>query len=193
MTHRHLPNLITNSRLLLALVFFVTLSLGTRASLNAAFVIFVVAGLTDILDGYLARHLKATSSFGRVADPFVDKILVCGAFILLLANSEVGYVRAWMVLVIVGRELLVTAVRSFAESQRKVFAANVLGKLKMFLQSLAIAYTIFALANWREAPWWPKARTVGVALVYVATLATLASGLIYLFTWRTFYRDAPDA
>ena len=192
MIRKRLPNLITNGRLVLALVFFFFLAKdrSETSTLNIAFAVFVVAGLSDILDGYLARRFNVTSSFGRVADPFVDKILTCGAFIILLASDTFDVIRTWMVLVIVGRELLVTAVRSFAESQKKVFAANALGKIKMFLQSFAIGYTIFIYANWRDAAWWENARLIAVILAYVATLATLASGGIYILTWRAFYRHS---
>jgi len=189
-----LPNLITNGRLVLALVFFFLLSKEPLEAhtLNIAFVIFVVAGLSDILDGYLARRFNVTSSFGRVADPFVDKILICGAFIILLASDTFDFIRTWMVLVIVGRELLVTAVRSFAESQKKMFAASALGKVKMFLQSFAIGYAIFIYANWRDVTWWDNAKLIAVILAYAATLATLASGVVYIFAFRAFYREGMD-
>jgi len=189
-----LPNLITNGRLVLALVFFFLLSKESPGAhtLNIAFVIFVVAGLSDILDGYLARRFNVTSSFGRVADPFVDKILICGAFIILLASDTFDVIRTWMVLVIVGRELLVTAVRSFAESQKKMFAASAFGKIKMFLQSFAIGYAIFIHANWRDVTWWDNAKLIAVILAYVATLATLASGVVYIFAFRAFYREGMD-
>ena len=150
-----LPNQLTILRLLLALVFFVLLSLigqgvfggdllgrpGEPASsrslvLHIANVLFVLAVSTDFLDGYLARRLGLESTFGRIADPFVDKIIICGGFILLTGISPL--VKPWFPVIIVLREFLVSGLRSFLEARGVAFGASWSGKLKMIAQSIAI-------------------------------------------------------
>ena len=132
----NLPNQITLARLGLAIVFFVLLSQYSQIThntllLDIAAAIFIVAAVTDILDGYLARKWGQVTALGRVLDPLVDKVLVCGAFILFVGpgfvdsdGQNVTAVRSWMVVVIVGRELLVTGLRGFSESIGKSFGAS---------------------------------------------------------------------
>ena len=91
---------------------------------------FVVAAGTDWLDGYWARKYGQVTNLGRILDPFVDKIIICGTFIFLAAVPDSG-VQAWMAVVIVGRELLVTALRSYLEGEGADFSASMSGKLKM--------------------------------------------------------------
>lgn len=153
---RQIPNLITTSRLLLAVVFFTLLSWyqyegrGHSTLLTWAFFICLIAITTDFIDGYLARRWKVESRFGRVVDPFVDKILVLGSFIFFAGknfiipgeNSDVVHtitgVTPAMVVVILGRELLVTSLRGMMESAGEKFGADWMGKVKMVLQSVTI-------------------------------------------------------
>lgn len=201
-----LPNQLTIARIGLAGGFFVLLGLYDASSpnsallMNAAFVLYIVAGITDVLDGYFARKWKITSAFGRIADPFVDKVLVIGAFVMLagrnfalippgapadlewnLPHWVTGHmasgVQAWMVVVILSRELLVSAVRGYSESQGIKFAATPAGKIKMFVQSVAICTVLYQLANVRYEPW---AIYTKVVLVWLALVATVVSGLFYL-------------
>lgn len=157
----NLPNQITILRLLLSIVFFVCLArFEARAEvrklwlLDVAFVLFVIAGLSDILDGYLARKHNQITSFGRIIDPFVDKILIIGAYIFLAGQGFVtrdgamlSDVASWMVVVILGRELLVTSLRGVTEAGGKSFGANVYGKAKMFLQVISIGWVLVTLAH----------------------------------------------
>ena len=201
-----LPNQLTIARIGLAGAFFVLLGLYDASSpnsallMNAAFVLYIVAGITDVLDGYFARKWKITSAFGRIADPFVDKVLVVGAFVMLagrnfalmppggpgdlewnVAQWVTGHmasaVQAWMVVVILSRELLVSAVRGYSESQGITFAATPAGKIKMFVQSVAICTVLYQLANLRYEPW---AIYTKIILVWLALVATVVSGLFYL-------------
>src|SRR5918993_1355115 len=172
---RHVPNALTASRLLLAAVFFTILSFyqhegrGDPTMLNIAFVIYLIALFTDFLDGYLARRWKVEGAFGRVVDPFVDKVLVIGSFIFFAgknfiipetaphgpgATAEVvktisGVVPA-MVVVILARELLVTSLRGMSEGGGQAFGAAFSGKLKMVLQSVTIL-VILVYVNY--LPW----------------------------------------
>jgi len=196
-----LPNQLTVGRIVLAGGFFVLTGLyepggGGRALLNAALVVYLVAALTDVLDGYLARKMNVTSAFGRIADPFVDKLLVVGAFAmftgsnfimppgdaghalprLLTGNMQSG-VHAWMTVVIIAREFVVSAVRGYSESCGVKFPATSAGKIKMFVQSLAICVILCQLANFPDVLW---AIYVKVILVWLAVVVTVVSGLAYV-------------
>ena len=112
--------------------------------------LFIIAAGTDWLDGYYARKYGQVTTLGRILDPFADKVIVCGTFIFLAADPDDGTtfpcgLRAWMVVVIVGRELLVTALRSFIEDRGSDFSAKMSGKLKMVFQCIAAGTCLFYL------------------------------------------------
>ncbi|MBT6049481.1 MAG: CDP-diacylglycerol--glycerol-3-phosphate 3-phosphatidyltransferase, partial [Candidatus Scalindua sp.] len=130
----NIPNRITLSRLFLAIVFFVLL---TYRHFNISFVIFLVAAATDWLDGYLARKWELSTDLGRLVDPFVDKVIICGTFIIFV-NVADDIIAPWMVITIVAREFLVSSIRGFSESKGIKFASNIWGKTKMFIQSWTI-------------------------------------------------------
>jgi phosphatidylglycerophosphate synthase len=200
-----LPNQLTVGRIALAAVFFVLLGLYDQDNpseaylLDIAFVIYLVAGITDVLDGYLARKMNVVSAFGRIADPFVDKVLVVGAFAMLSganfmqADSTVSElernlpewmtgrvasaVQAWMVVAIMAREFIVSAVRGYSESCGVKFPATSAGKIKMFVQSVAICAVLLQLGNLRGFEW---AIILKIAMVWLAVLTTILSGLAYM-------------
>lgn len=154
-----LPNQLTLARLLLSAIFFLILALeshGTFAPesrsivLLIATLLFILAVLTDFLDGYLARRWKMVSTFGRIADPFADKILICGGFIMLIGIAP-QFVEPWFAVVIVVREFLVSGLRSFFESKGVAFGAVFIGKLKMFVQSVAVPVTLGFVALYPDA------------------------------------------
>lgn len=203
---RHLPNQITLLRLVLATVFFVVLNQyryhpadgsPDTGIIWASIVLFICAALTDILDGYLARRWKVESAFGRIMDPFVDKVLIIGAFVFLTGprfvmphhavhpilslNMATG-VYPWMVVVILGRELLVTGLRGELEGQGVRFGANVFGKLKMFLQSFTIPMIL--LLVWIDPSINPGAAWTRDVLVYATVIATILSGVPYILAAR---------
>jgi CDP-diacylglycerol--glycerol-3-phosphate 3-phosphatidyltransferase len=165
---RLVPNILTFGRLVLTVVFlFMTLywpySVQKSSFLDVAFVVFVVAGLTDIIDGITARRFNVTSKFGRMMDPLFDKILVCGAFICFAIIGEPKLfdfspvtlaVFQWFVaFVVMAREVYVTVLRHIAEARGINFAATASGKLKMFLQSFAIGTVIIKMAHVPSATW----------------------------------------
>src|SRR5947209_3961196 len=115
----NVPNQITISRFVLAIVCFVLIGMKMYI---AGMVVFLIAVSTDWVDGYYARRYKQVTQLGRNLDPFVDKIIICGTYIFLAAEPY-SRVAAWMVVVVVGRELLVTALRSFLEQQGSDFSA----------------------------------------------------------------------
>lgn len=177
-----LANQLTLSRLVLAVVFFAIVGWGrfTFLGFNGmlwALALFVIATATDALDGYLARRWQQVTTLGRILDPFVDKIIVCGAFIFLLPLPRAG-LAAWMVTLIVARELLVTAIRSFLERRGADFSASLSGKIKMVLQCVTIGWILLYLGLADTLPAW----SVGVrdALIWSTLAATVISGIVYL-------------
>lgn len=164
-----IPNVLTAARVVLALVFFGALWIGlagrapsVRVEDRAVWLwvgaaLFVVAAVTDALDGYLARRWNAVSAFGRIMDPFADKLLVLGAFVMLASPAfadvtDTGWaqasgVHAWMVALILGRELFVTSARGYYEGLGVDFSAGLAGKLKMVLQSVCVPAILVLLAT----------------------------------------------
>ncbi len=179
----NLANQLTAARLGLSIVLFGLISL--EAWLWCV-VVFAAAAITDWLDGYLARKQGLASALGRVFDPLVDKVLICGAFIFLLGVPADGAgLRPWMVTVVVARELIITGLRSFLENRSVSFGADWLGKLKMVLQCAALFAIFIAL----ESPKWSEAAgerfaAIRDGLIYAMLGATALSGLQYL--WRAF-------
>jgi phosphatidylglycerophosphate synthase len=127
------------------------------------------------------------TALGRVLDPLVDKVLICGAFILFLGPSfvdagghNVTEVRAWMVVVIVGRELLVTGLRGFNESMGKSFGASLHGKIKMWMQSIAAPAILFLIARQAAGSLGPSAEWIKITLVWLTVIVTALSVGQYL-------------
>ncbi len=176
------PNQVTSLRLLLAMVVFFLITWHYYLS---GLTLFVIAAGTDWLDGYYARKYGQVTTLGRILDPFADKVIICGTFIFLVAiprmlDTPYG-LRAWMVVVIVGRELLVTALRSFLEQRGADFSAKMSGKWKMLLQCVA-AGAALAYLSYGNLPlgepawvWW-----IMVVAIWAAVLLTVYSGLIYV-------------
>jgi len=172
----NIPNTLTLSRLLLAVVFFVLVHMHVWWG---CFGVFLTAVLTDMLDGHLARRWKQTTSLGRVMDPFVDKVIILGAFILFLLPEPATGVKPWMVIVMLVRELMVTAIRGWNESQGRPLGAKWSGKAKMILQSVAIL-VVLARLGW----YGPNAPEIVIDLcswlLYLTVAITVLSGWPYL-------------
>ncbi len=184
-----IPNILTLGRLGLTFVFVVMILYSPGVSeaaryLDVAFILFVVAGVTDVVDGMVARRFNVTSKFGRMIDPLVDKILVCGTFICFAIIGEpslFGWDRLTLALVhwsvaaiLIAREAYVTALRHIAEARGVNFAATVSGKVKMLLQSFAIGTVLIKTGHVPDAQWgyWFTSAT------FLAMLAvTVYSGL----------------
>jgi CDP-diacylglycerol---glycerol-3-phosphate 3-phosphatidyltransferase len=171
----NVPNALTALRFALAIVVFVLIPLQLFL---AAFVVFVIAASTDWVDGYWARRFGQTTQVGRIFDPFVDKIIICGVFIFLVAEARSG-IAAWMAVVVVAREMLVTALRGFIEQHGGDFSAKMSGKLKMGFQCIAAGASLLVLSyaalpppSWLE---WML-----VVFVWLAILSTIYSGLEYV-------------
>lgn len=139
----NVPNIITMVRLVLSIAVFVLIPLQQY---TAALVTFVVAASTDWMDGYWARKYGQVTKLGRVLDPFVDKIIICGTFIFLAAEQNSG-ITAWMATVVMGREMLVTALRSVIEGSGGDFSAKWAGKIKMVVQCIAVVASLLVLRH----------------------------------------------
>jgi len=135
----NIPNSLTGLRILSIPILIVVLLSQFDGKELVAFAIFVLAALTDTLDGVIARRKKQTSVFGQLLDPIADKLLVTAALICLV---ELGAVSAWMVIIIIGREIAVTGFRAIASSKRINIPASRLGKNKMILEAITISSLI---------------------------------------------------
>jgi len=191
MARVNLPNRITLSRLAASLALFVILfALQARVSADGrllswlAFATFVVTAATDWLDGYLARKRDEVTALGRMMDPFVDKVVVCGSLIFLTVMSP-RLVPPWMVVVVVCREFLVSGIRAYMEAQGVAFGARMAGKVKMVLQCVAVSALLLLHAVGdpeRGQPPWLAATCL--ASVWAALISTVYSGWVYA---RAFY------
>ncbi len=187
-----LPNILTFTRLLLSIVFLLMILYSPGVEhrslfLDGAFALFIVAGLTDVVDGIVARRFDAASKFGRMVDPLVDKVLVCGAFICFaligepklfgLSGVPLAVVHWFVVAVLVLREAYVTILRHIAEAKGINFAATVSGKLKMLTQSFAIGTVLIKMAHVPTAIWgyWFTAITFAAMIVVTAVSGLLAT------------------
>lgn len=181
-----LANQVTAARFGIAVIYFVLLALwkpGDDATLMwTALGLFSVACFTDWLDGYLARKRGEETDLGRIADPFVDKIIVCGSFVFFLrVDSLREFVAAWMVVVILAREFLVTGIRAVAEKRGIKFGANTWGKLKMILQCAAVIGVLGYCAGFNEVKvYWVLLK----ATIYLMLFSTVFSGLVYVIDAR---------
>lgn len=189
---RHIPNALTVGRLALTLIFLGMIlyapTMGQdkpAAFLTGAFVLFVVAGLTDIVDGHIARKFNVTSQFGRTVDPLADKILVCGTFFCFAivaqprlaafdwSEGTLHLIRWGTAIVLFAREVVVQTLRHIAESHGVNFGAVVYGKIKMFLQSFGIGTVIIGWA-FVSRPWGDWFTLVTYVLM---VLMTVISGI----------------
>ena len=179
----NIPNEVTAARFLLSIVVFVLIPLNYYL---AALIIFSVAVMTDWVDGYWARRLGQVTKLGRILDPLVDKIIICGTFIVLAIEPDSG-IAVWVAAVVLCRELLVTALRSFIEQRGGDFSANMAGKLKMVLQCAAIIASLIVLTYGRdESPtgmiWASR------VFVWIAVISTVQSGLGYALAASKYLR-----
>ncbi len=199
-SYRHIPNLLTMARGVMAVMFFVAISLYRYPDEGVVWLwvatgLFVVAAATDYLDGYLARKWQVVTAFGRVMDPFCDKLLVLGAMVCLAGPrflvpewAEEGRLLTmasglapWMVVIMFAREIFVTSIRGVAESSGLAFGAKWSGKAKMMFQSIAIPIVMVLLALAPPAAHVWSAWTIQI-LMWATVAVTVWSGLPYLAT-----------
>ena len=171
------PNKLTVLRMILVPIFMVIYMVeAIPYHTGIAALIFIIASITDWLDGYLARKNNIVTNFGKFMDPLADKLLVTGALLCLMEMDVVAY---WIVMVIIAREFIVSGLRLVAVTKGIVIAAGNLGKLKTVLQLVAISAAILNLD-----------KVVVDILIYISAFMTILSGADYLIRNRKVFLDA---
>jgi CDP-diacylglycerol--glycerol-3-phosphate 3-phosphatidyltransferase len=176
----NLPNRLTISRIIIAAIFILFLFIKGPGAKFAALAMFLIACFTDYYDGYFARKHGFITDFGKLMDPIADKILILGAF---LAFVEMKIIPAWMVMVIIARESIITGIRILALSKKRVLAAEAAGKHKTISQIVAVlAILIFLII--KESGFTFRYITYYGAAIYVlmftTAVMTLTSGVSYM-------------
>ena len=174
----NLPNQLTISRILVVPVLVAVLSFGTKWACLTAGILFALAGFTDLVDGYLARKDNQVTSLGKFLDPLADKLLVCSVLVMLV---QLTWVPAWVAIIIICRDLMVTGLRAVAADQGTVIAADKYGKAKTVLQLVALEPLILHY-DWFGIP----LHLIGIFLLYMALALTVFSGCKYFLN---FFRD----
>lgn len=192
----NLPNQLTVARLILTFVFVGVLSVdGMPHAGTIALAVFSIAAYTDLLDGQIARARNLITNFGKLMDPLADKVLMCAGFVML---GDQGFFPAWIVVLILAREFLVTGLRLVASAEGIVLAAENLGKYKTTFQIIAVIYFLIVLAAKEPSLAWLSPLldwrglgpdVLGQILVWVALILTLVSGLNYVWKNRKLLAD----
>lgn len=186
----NLPNQLTVSRLFLTALFVICFAVEFPFRFTVAFALFLLAAVTDYLDGEIARRWNLSTDFGKLMDPLTDKILTASAFICL---AEFGALPVWAVIVIISREFLITGLRTLASSKGIVLPAEKLGKHKTAWQMVTIIYFLLLLAirEWGTIPGLREAWAFGAyGLVSITVILTVYSGLAYLAKNRDLIRES---
>ncbi|MDP8229990.1 MAG: CDP-diacylglycerol--glycerol-3-phosphate 3-phosphatidyltransferase [Candidatus Gorgyraea atricola] len=183
----NLANKLTISRIILAGIFILALFIRGVGAKFFALAVFLVASITDYYDGLIARKTNSISDFGRLMDPIADKILILGGF---LAFVEMKIIPAWMVIVIIARELVITGIRALALARKKVLSAEIAGKHKTVSQIVAVLFILIFLII----------RDSGFTLQYIGYYAgavhilmlitvamTLASGISFMIKNKNIF------
>lgn len=178
------PNLLSLSRIAAVPVLVLLLAFENRITSRLAAILFLIAIFTDLLDGFLARRQQVITNFGRFLDPVADKLINSAALIMLI---PLGRIPAWMVLLIIARELAVTGLRAMASSEGIVIDASMLGKRKTLTQNGAIFLLIFHYPI--------KAldfHLYGMVLLWMALIITYWSGVAYFYNFFRTVSLTPD-
>lgn len=189
---RLVPNLLTSLRVLLVPILVVLLIRPTPSSNIWAVMLFIAASVTDWIDGYIARAFNAHTVFGKLLDPLADKILVMAALVMMASASPVPRVPAWMVVLILSREMIVTGLRSLAAFYGVVVPASLLAKHKTFWMMAAIPllllnrpYDIFFCVI--------DCHKLGMVFLWAALLYSIISGIGYAARLCTLFKLKPDS
>ena len=179
----NLPNILTLLRIAAIPVLVVILTSPSKEAGFFAALLFAVASVTDWLDGYLARRMGIVTVFGKFLDPIADKLIVMAALIMILPFD---HVPAWMVLVILGREIIITGLRGIASTEGIVIPASDLGKFKTIFQIVAILGLLLHYDyHWffsTDHPYlYVNMHNVGMFYLWIATVITIWSGVDYLW------------
>ena len=175
----NLPNKITLGRIFLVPFIIVFLVVGEKVPNYTAGAIFLAAVLTDWLDGHIARNTRQVTTLGKLLDPIADKLLISTALIALV---QVGRAPAWMVVLIVGRELAITGLRTIAASQSIIIHASDFGKYKMMAEVAAVTFLIL---DWPSEWAFLGISSLGVLCLWAAVVLSVVSGVDYFLKfWK---------
>lgn len=178
----NLPNKLTLFRILLIPIFIIVMMLNLPNKFLIACMIFIVASVTDAMDGHIARKYNLVTDFGKFMDPLADKLLVISALTTMI---EYDLVAAWMVIIIVARELTVSILRAIAAADGKVIAASSGGKLKTISQMIAIVILLLGAHTGNLV-----FLNIGKVTILIATLLTLYSGWEYVYKNRNLFMES---
>jgi len=176
-----IPNLLTGYRFLAApfLLFLLQPNLGTWIDMGA-FALYLSAALTDLADGYYARKHQAETILGKLMDPLADKVLVATGLVMLI---PMGRMPAWVAVIILSRELMITGLRGVAASSGIVVAASRLGKYKSVFQYIALCVLIYP----EELSFIPRLHDLGHVILYISLVLTVWSGISYFIRFQQVY------
>jgi CDP-diacylglycerol--glycerol-3-phosphate 3-phosphatidyltransferase len=166
----NLPNRLTVGRLFLTMFFVMALSTRFPFHYTVALVLFVVAGITDFVDGEIARRYGMVTDFGKLMDPLIDKVMTAAAFVSLV---PLGAIPAWVAIVVISREFLITGLRLLAVSKNRVLAADPIGKHKTAWQFATVIFFLVLLSAYECHGSWPAAGSPGPLPVAVVRLREL--------------------
>lgn len=178
----NLPNKLTLFRIFLIPVFIIVMMINIPNKFLIACMIFIIASVTDAMDGHIARKYNLITDFGKFMDPLADKLLVISALTTMI---EFDLVAAWMVIIIVARELTVSILRAIAAADGKVIAASSGGKLKTISQMIAIVVLLLAAQTGNI-----MLLDTGKIIILIATLLTLYSGWEYIYKNRNLFMES---
>jgi len=178
----NIPNRITLLRIAMIPAFMFFLLTPIKGGKVLAMAIFALAALSDAIDGYIARSYKQITLFGKFADPLADKLLIAAALVTFI---QLGQISAVPVVIIIGREFLVTGLRILAIAQNEMIKASILGKLKT-LSHIGLVFIILGNGYWQ----WGNSGTVAKDIfIYLAVALALVSGAEYFYKGRRLFRD----
>ena len=176
----NIPNLLTTLRFFMIPCFLISFRAEGECKLMSA-AIFILASITDVLDGYIARKYNMTTKWGQLMDPLADKLLVTSALVCMV---QTGVVPGWMVIVILAREFAITGLRSVAASEGVVIAAAWSGKIKTVTQMIAIIFLL--IGNW---PFELISVPFAQIMLWIAVIMTVYSGAEYIYKSRELFRS----
>lgn len=180
----NIANNLTFMRILAVPFIIILMYFPTKLTCLLAMILFIVASLTDLFDGLLARRYNLVTSVGKFLDPLADKLLVSSVMIMLV---ELDWLSAWIVILILAREITVTGLRAIAVEQGQVIAADKYGKLKTIVQVIALCPLILHFSWWGFDP-----VPLGMILIVIALILTLFSGGNYLYNFYNNLYSSPN-
>ena len=192
----NLANRITIFRILLVPFFILLMIYNTFPMRLSALLVFIIASITDTIDGYMARKYGTVTDFGKFLDPLADKLLVSAALISFVQIKELS-IPAWMVTVIISREFIITGIRTVATSKNIIIPAALSGKFKTTLQMIAIVIILAILCldsflqTYLEKDYSniPQLKLIPYILMFITTILTLVSGFSYIFKHKYLFTD----